>query len=102
MKLGENSSKGFGDIIKGKIENSSKGFGGKIEIPKPNIINVGMGKPKNPNVERMMMMYTCKLCEGRNAQMVSFSHSRFSRCSPTSFSHCSLLFCHMHICHIPT
>jgi len=46
----------------------SKGFGG---IPKPNIITPAMGRPKNPNVERFLMMYTCKLCEGRNAQMVS-------------------------------
>lgn len=44
------------------------GFGSS-EIPKPKIITPSRGK-KNSNLEKFLMMYTCKICDGRNAQMV--------------------------------
>ena len=46
----------------------SAGFGSS-EIPKPKIITPSRGK-KNSNLEKFLMMYTCKICDGRNAQMV--------------------------------
>ena len=48
------------------------GFGGseRSEIPKPKIITPSRGK-LNSNLEKFLMMYTCKICDGRNAQMVS-------------------------------
>ena len=39
------------------------------KTPKPNIISPSRGTKEN--IEKFMMMYTCKLCTGRNAQMVS-------------------------------
>jgi hypothetical protein len=44
------------------------GFGGG-EIPKPKVIVPSRGK-QNTNLEKFLMMYTCKICNGRNAQMV--------------------------------
>jgi hypothetical protein len=41
----------------------------RTEIPKPKIITPSRGK-KNSNLEKFLMMYTCKICDGRNAQMV--------------------------------
>ena len=45
-----------------------KGFGS--QIPKPKIIIPTKGNT-NAQLEKFMMMYTCKICNGRNAQMVS-------------------------------
>lgn len=44
------------------------GFG-KSEIPKPEVIKPNRGKV-NSELEKFLMMYTCKICNGRNAQMV--------------------------------
>lgn len=44
------------------------GFG-KSEIPKPEMIKPNRGKV-NSELEKFLMMYTCKICNGRNAQMV--------------------------------
>lgn len=49
----------------------SGGFGGS-EIPKPKIITPSKGK-LNSHLEKFLMMYTCKICDGRNAQMVRIS-----------------------------
>jgi hypothetical protein len=53
-----------GDLVMRQAA-ASKGFaqpkGPKVIVPTP-------GNAKN---EKFMMMYTCKLCNGRNAQMVS-------------------------------
>jgi hypothetical protein len=40
------------------------------EIPRPNIITPATGK-QNSELEKFLMMYTCKICNGRNAQMVT-------------------------------
>ena len=45
----------------------SGGFGS--EMPKPKIITPSKGK-LNSHLEKFLMMYTCKICDGRNAQMV--------------------------------
>jgi len=45
------------------------GFG-RSEIPKPEVIKPNRGKV-NSELEKFLMMYTCKICNGRNAQMVS-------------------------------
>ena len=37
---------------------------------KPNVITVAPGN-SNPNLEKFLMVYTCKKCDGRNAQLVS-------------------------------
>eukprot|EP01036_Dinobryon_divergens_P027758 gene27759-36580_t len=39
------------------------------KVPKPNIITPAYGPQSN--IDKFLMMYTCKLCSGRNAQMVS-------------------------------
>lgn len=39
-------------------------------IPKPTIITPATGK-QHPQLEKFLMMYTCKICTGRNAQMIS-------------------------------
>jgi transcription elongation factor Elf1 len=49
---------------------AEKGFGAKRTIPKPKIITPSVGKV-NTQLEKFLMMYTCKQCDGRNAQMVS-------------------------------
>jgi len=46
---------------------ASNGFG---NIPKPDIITPLAGT-NNTNIERFLMMYTCKKCNGRNAQLIS-------------------------------
>ena len=38
-------------------------------IPKPNIITPSTGTTAH-GIEKFLMMYTCKLCSGRNANMV--------------------------------
>ena len=38
-------------------------------VPKPNIITPSYG-PKKDAIDKFLMMYTCKICSGRNAQMV--------------------------------
>lgn len=38
------------------------------KVPKPNIITPAYGPQSN--IDKFLMMYTCKLCSGRNAQMV--------------------------------
>lgn len=48
--------------------NGPKGFGS--QIPKPRIITPTKGNT-NAQLEKFLMMYTCKICDGRNAQMVS-------------------------------
>ncbi|KAJ1439323.1 hypothetical protein B484DRAFT_444072 [Ochromonadaceae sp. CCMP2298] len=79
---GGGSGSGMSGISK-EPKSVSKGFGG---IPKPNIITPAMGRPKNPNVERFLMMYTCKLCEGRNAQMVCCAVYSAMYCASLSVS----------------
>lgn len=44
---------------------SDKGF-----MPKPTIISPSNGTNHNSAIEKFLMMYTCKICSGRNAQMV--------------------------------
>jgi len=39
-------------------------------VPKPNIITPSYG-PQKDTIEKFLMMYTCKICSGRNAQMVN-------------------------------
>ena len=43
-----------------------KGFG---QTPRPRIISPNRGT--HPELEKFMMMYTCKICKHRNAQMIS-------------------------------
>ena len=45
---------------------TKKGFGS--QIPKPKVVTPASGSKHN--LEKFLMMYTCKLCTGRNAQMV--------------------------------
>ena len=47
-------------------ETAKKGFGSAI--PKPKVVTPASGSKHN--LEKFLMMYTCKLCTGRNAQMV--------------------------------
>ena len=50
---------------------AGKGFGSSSGgIPKPNIIKASLGST-NKDLEKFLMMYTCKICSGRNANMVS-------------------------------
>ena len=53
--------------------NMAGGFGGS-EIPRPKIIVPSKGK-QNSHLEKFLMMYTCKICDGRNAQMVRIDWS---------------------------
>lgn len=49
---------------------AGKGFGSGTSIPKPNIITpTEAGSSKG--IEKFLMMYTCKICNGRNAHMIS-------------------------------
>ncbi len=50
--------------------NSGKGFGSYDGIPKPKIITPSNGSTQN-NIDKFLMMYTCKICNNRNANMVS-------------------------------
>ena len=43
---------------------------GGSKIPKPTIITPSRGS-QYPQLEKFLMMYTCKICTGRNAQMIS-------------------------------
>jgi hypothetical protein len=38
-------------------------------IPRPNVITPSQGSTQH-DIEKFLMMYTCKICQGRNAQMV--------------------------------
>jgi hypothetical protein len=58
-----------------KLQKLQMGFEDEVEglpkeIPRPNIISPATGK-KNSELEKFLMMYTCKICNGRNAQMVT-------------------------------
>lgn len=46
------------------------GFGSGSNLPRPKIITPSVGS-MHPQLEKFLMMYTCKICTGRNAQMVS-------------------------------
>ena len=56
-----------------KILTQLKAGGGfdSRSIPKPKVIVPSSGTKQNPNLEKFLMMYTCKICNGRNANMVS-------------------------------
>ena len=41
------------------------------EIPKPKVIKPNDPQNEKKSIEKFMMMYTCKICNQRNAQMVS-------------------------------
>lgn len=66
-----------------QMDSSSRGFGSG-DSKQPNII-----KPKGATnksalgLEKFLMMYTCKLCNGRNAQMV-----------------CSFVICHFNYAYV--
>jgi len=51
------------------LELNQGGFG-KSSVPKPNVIVPSQGST-DKNIEKFLMMYTCKICNGRNAHMVS-------------------------------
>lgn len=61
------------------------GFGGS-EIPKPKIIVPSKGK-QNSHLEKFLMMYTCKICDGRNAQMVRITYCYHSSCIYSAVTH---------------
>jgi hypothetical protein len=54
-------------FLRMQTDSPNKGFGSKT--PAPNVIKPTPGTSKD--LEKFLMMYTCKLCDGRNAQMVS-------------------------------
>jgi hypothetical protein len=41
-----------------------------VSANKPNIVTPTAGTGGNSVIEKFLLMYTCKLCSGRNAQMV--------------------------------
>jgi hypothetical protein len=41
-----------------------------VSANKPNTVTPTAGTGGNSVIEKFLMMYTCKLCSGRNAQMV--------------------------------
>ena len=47
---------------------SGGGFQKRTSVPRPKIITPSRGNV-NANLEKFLMMYTCKTCTGRNAQM---------------------------------
>jgi len=49
---------------------SGQGFGSGSMLPRPKIITPSVGSA-NTQLEKFLMMYTCKICQNRNAQMVS-------------------------------
>jgi transcription elongation factor Elf1 len=49
---------------------SGHGFGSGSMLPRPKIITPSVGSA-NTQLEKFLMMYTCKICQNRNAQMVS-------------------------------
>ena len=61
-------------------ENPSRGFGKSPDIPEakkpPNkVLKPSLGTKSSSVIEKFLMMYTCKICSGRNAQMVRTSLS---------------------------
>jgi len=46
------------------------GFGSGSSLPRPKVITPSLGS-LNTQLEKFLMMYTCKICNHRNAQMVS-------------------------------
>jgi protein import protein ZIM17 len=48
----------------------AEGFGSKESMPKPRIITPKVNSKTNLE-QKFLMMYTCKICSERNAQMVS-------------------------------
>lgn len=63
------SGQGFGSSSSNNNNNDDDNLT-KRSIPKPNVIVPSKGS-QNPNLEKFLMMYTCKICTGRNAHMVS-------------------------------
>ena len=47
-----------------------KGFGSGSSLPRPKVLTPSIGS-LNTQLEKFLMMYTCKICNHRNAQMVS-------------------------------
>ena len=43
---------------------------GPSSIPKPTVITPSQGSSPEKGIDKFLMMYTCKLCNGRNAHMV--------------------------------
>lgn len=66
VALSMSSGRGFGNIN----PNNDNVNPQHSSIPKPNVIVPSKGS-QNPNLEKFLMMYTCKICSGRNAHMVS-------------------------------
>jgi len=64
-----NGGKGFGSTSSSSSSDGSDNLS-KKSIPKPNVIVPSKGS-QNPNLDKFLMMYTCKICTGRNAHMVS-------------------------------
>jgi hypothetical protein len=62
--------------------NSSKGFGksqdmSEVKRPPNKVLKPSLGTKSSSVIEKFLMMYTCKICSGRNAQMVrAFSSCR--------------------------
>lgn len=57
-------------------ENISKGFGKSQDMsegkrPPNKVLKPSLGTKSSSVIEKFLMMYTCKICSGRNAQMVS-------------------------------
>lgn len=66
-------------------------------MPRPNVLVPSKGVAKD-SVEKFLMMYTCKLCNGRNAQMVSIvSTASFLSYSLTCKCRCCYRFPKLHI-----
>ena len=65
MMLNENNDDN--NIINKKNNNDNT----PSKFKKPKIISPNIHKPKSNAVEKFMMMYKCKVCSERNAQMVS-------------------------------
>ena len=61
LRQAENGSGGGGGGV---------GFGSGSKLPRPKIITPSVGST-NTQLEKFLMMYTCKICQQRNAQMVS-------------------------------
>lgn len=63
------NSKSIGSHAFGNTNGNPDDFKPSQSIPRPNIIVPSRGSPNN--LEKFLMMYTCKICVGRNAHMVS-------------------------------
>lgn len=60
--------------------NPSKGFGKSQDMseakrPPNKVLKPSLGTKSSSVIEKFLMMYTCKICSGRNAQMVRASSS---------------------------